>query len=92
MSAHTVDQLQNYISRYGEKTVEAVLNLPEEELTWVVYNANMVQSAVTLIISLRGVNFLDDYVTIVSRECGDGARGKLYFDPHMFKLLGNGYD
>jgi len=87
-----VDQLENYISRYGEKTVEAVLALPEKELTWVVYNANMVQNAVTLIVSLRGMDFFDDYVKVVSRECGDGARGALYFDPHVFKLLGNGYD
>jgi hypothetical protein len=87
-----VDQLENYILRYGEKTVEAVLALPEEELTWVVYNANMVQNAVTLIVSLRGIDFFDDYVKVISRECGDGARGALYFDPHVFKLLGNGYD
>jgi hypothetical protein len=92
MIVPTVDQLENYISRYGEKTVEAVLALPEKELTWVVYNANMVQNAVTLIVSLRGMDFFDDYVKVVSRECGDGARGALYFDPHVFKLLGNGYD
>lgn len=84
--------MQGYILRYGEKTVEAVLNLPEEELTWVVYNANMVQSAVTLIVSIRGIDFLDEYVTVVSRGSDTCARGKLYFDPNMFKLLGNGYD
>jgi len=87
-----VDQLENYILRYGEKTVEAVLSLPEQKLTWVVYNANMVQNAVTLIVSLRGMEFFDDYVKVISRECGDGAQGELYFDPHVFKLLGNGYD
>lgn len=86
-----MDQLQNYISRYGEKTVDAILNLPEEQLTWVVYNANMVQSAVTMIISLRGLDFFDDYVKVVSRECGDGAQGHLYFDPNLFNLVGNGY-
>lgn len=86
-----MDQLQNYISQYGEKTVDAILNLPEEQLTWVVYNANMVQSAVTMIISLRGLDFFDDYVKVVSRECGDGAQGHLYFDPNLFNLVGNGY-
>lgn len=78
--------------RYGEKTVEAILSLPEEKLTWVVYNANMVQSAVTMIVSLRGIEFFDDYVKVVSRECGDGAQGHLYFDPNIFNLIGNGYD
>jgi hypothetical protein len=78
--------------QFGEKTVEAIMNLPEQKLTWVVYNANMVQSAVTLIISLRGIEFFDDYVKVISRECGDGAQGALYFDPNLFNLVGNGYD
>jgi hypothetical protein len=78
--------------RYGEKTVESILKLPEKELTWVVYNANMVSQAQMLIIALRGLEFFDDYVKVVSRECSDGAHGALYFDPHVFKLLGNGYD
>ena len=86
-----MDPLENYISRYGEKTVDTILNLPETTLTWVVYNSNMVSQAQMLIIALRGLNFFDDYVTVVSRECGNGARGILYFDPNMFKLLGNGY-
>lgn len=92
MNVPTPDLLQNYISRYGEKTVEAIRALPEKELTWVVYNANMVQSAVTLIISIRGIEFFDDYVKVISRECSDGARGALYFDPNLFNLIGNGYD
>ena len=68
------------------------MNLPEQKLTGVVYNANMVQSAVTVIISLRGIEFFDDYVKVISRECGDGAQGALYFDPNLFNLVGNGYD
>ena len=92
MNVITPDLQQNYILRYGEKTVETILSLPEQKLTWVVYNANMVQSAVTLIVSLRGIEFFDDYVKVVSRECGDGAQGALYFDPNIFNLIGNGYD
>jgi hypothetical protein len=92
MNALIQDLPQNYILRYGEKTVETILSLPEEKLTWVVYNANMVQSAVTMIVSLRGIDFFDDYVKVVSRECGDGAQGALYFDPNIFNLIGNGYD
>jgi hypothetical protein len=92
MNAPIPDLLQNYTLQFGEKTVEAIMNLPEQKLTWVVYNANMVQTAVTLIISLRGIEFFDDYVKVISRECGDGAQGALYFDPNLFNLVGNGYD
>jgi hypothetical protein len=92
MNVITPDLQQNCISQFGEKTVESILSLPEKKLTWVVYNANMVQTAVMLIIQLRGVDFFDDYVKVVSRECGDGAQGALYFDPNIFNLIGNGYD
>jgi hypothetical protein len=66
------------------------MKLPEEELTWVVYNANMISKAMELIIDLRGHQFYDDYVLVLSRECGNGAKGKLYFDPNLFSLIGNG--
>ena len=66
------------------------MNLPDEELTWVVYNANMVNYAQMLIIQLRGLEFFDKYVKVVSREDGDQARGILYFDPKTFELMGNG--
>ena len=91
MIALTKDLLQNYISLYGEKTVKAIQNLPEEELTWVVYNANMVNATVCLIADLRGTVFATNYVHVVSRECGDGAQGPMYFDPKLFDLIGNGY-
>ena len=87
--------MQNYISQYGEKTVDAILNLPEEDLTWVVYNANLVQTACQLIIALRGLDFFNKYVRIAARDVDDidsCGVGKVYFDPNMFKLLGNGYD
>lgn len=85
-------QQQDFISQYGGKTVETVLDLPEENLTWVVYNANMVGYAEMMIISLRGLEYFDKYVKVVSREESTGAKGKLYFDPKLFELIGNGYD
>lgn len=68
------------------------MNLPEEDVTWVVYNANMVSTAMDLIIALRGEEYFDRYVDVISRDRGGDASGILYFDPKMFELLGNGYD
>jgi phosphoribosyl-ATP pyrophosphohydrolase len=92
MNATTQDLLQNCTSQFGEKTVEAVMNLPEKDLTWVVYNANMVSYAQMVIIQLRGLEFFDKYVKVVSREDSTGARGMMYFDPKFFEHIGNGYD
>lgn len=91
MNATTQDLLQNCTLQFGEKTVEAVMNLPEKELTWVVYNANMVSYAQMLIIQLRGLEYFDKYVKVVSREDSTGSQGVLYFDPNFFQLVGNGY-
>lgn len=86
--------MQDYILRYGEKTVDAILNLPEEDITWVVYNANMVGAHTTLIIDLRGIEYFSKYVRVASRDVDDidscGA-GKIYFDPNLFNYIGNGY-
>ena len=95
MNALTQDQLQSYISHYGGKTVDAILRLPEEDITWVVYNANLVPTATRLIIELRGVDYFSKYVRVASRDIDDiescGA-ATVYYDPKMFEHLGNGYD
>ena len=94
MNALTQDRLQGYISRYGAKTVDRILTLPEKDLTWVVYNANMVPTATKLIIDLRGIEFFSKYVRVSSRDiediesCGEGI---VYFDPNLFNHIGNGY-
>ena len=92
MNVPIVEPLENYISRYGAKTVEVILSMPDEKLTWVVYNANMVSLAQMLIIALRGLKFFDEYVRVVSRDQNCAAtHGKLYFDPNIFNLMGNGH-
>ena len=93
MNVPIVEPLENYISRYGAKTVKTILSMPNEELTWVVYNTNMISLAQMLIIALRGLKFFDDYVRVVSHDqkC-TSTHGKVYFDPNIFNLMGNGYD
>ena len=95
MNVITPDQLQSYISHYGEKTVDAILRLPEKDVTWVVYNSNMVAAATTLIIKLRGIDYFSKYVRVASRDIDDiescGA-SKLYYEPKLFDYIGNGYD
>lgn len=68
-----------------------IQKLPEQDLTWVVYNANMISYAQMLIIQYRGLEFFDNYVKVVSRDNVDGAKGIMYFDPDLFNLIGNGY-
>ena len=95
MNVLTQDRLQSCISRYGEKTVDAILRLPEEDITWVVYNANMVSAATTLIIELRGIDYFSKYVRVASRDVDDIEScgvAKLYYDPKLFDYIGNGYD
>ena len=91
MTAPIPVQPQDFISLYGEKTVEIISNLPEEDLTWVVYNANMVSHVEMAFVCLRGVEFFDKYVKVVSKDDSTGAKGKMYFDPNLFNLIGNGY-
>lgn len=77
----------------GEKTVELIQRLPEKEVTWVVYNANMIQHAARLIIQHRGFDYYMKYVNVIS--CDDPeevVRGALYLDPSLYDLKGNGYD
>ena len=95
MNALTQDRLQNCISRYGVKTVDAILNLPEEDVTWVVYNANMVGAHTSLIIELRGIEYFSKYVRVASRDIDDiesCGEAKVYFEPNLFNYIGNGYD
>lgn len=95
MNALTQDRLQNCISRYGEKTVDAILKLPEEDVTWVVYNANMVGAHTSLIIELRGIEYFSKYVRVASRDIDDiesCGEAKVYFEPNLFNYIGNGYD
>jgi hypothetical protein len=91
MNALTQDQLQSFTLPCGEKTAEMIQNLPERDLTWVVYNANMIQHACMLIIQFRGLEFFDKYVRVISRDCADEAKGELYLDPELHNLIGNGY-
>ena len=88
-----MDQPQDYISPCGEKTVDLIQRLPEKEITWVVYNANMIQYAESLIILNRGIEYFEKYVNVISCDNPEEVvRGALYLDPSLHNLIGNGYD
>lgn len=60
-----------------------------------VYNANMVAAATTLIIALRGIDYFSKHVRVSSSDINDiESRGaaKLYYEPKLFDYIGNGYD
>jgi hypothetical protein len=76
-----------------------IKNLPEEKLVWVVYTANMIGRAEQTIIHLRGKEYFDKYVTVVAshytKEPFDASafgKAKVYFDPYLHSLIGNGYN
>lgn len=95
MNALTQDRLQSYISLYGAATVDRILTLPEEDVTWVVYNANMVGAHTSLIIELRGIEYFSKFVRVASRDIDDiesCGKGRIYFEPNLFNYIGNGYD
>ena len=93
MNVITPDQQQNSILHCGEKTAELIQRLSEAELTWVVYNANMIQHAASLIIQYRGFDYYQKYVNVISCDNPEEVvRGALYLDPGLYDLIGNGYD
>ena len=95
MNALTQDRLQSYISLYGVRTVDRILTLPEEDVTWVVYNANMVGAHTSLIIELRGIEYFSKFVRVAARDIDDiesCGKSRIYFEPNLFNYIGNGYD
>lgn len=73
------------------RRVKMVQDLPEEPITWVCYNKEMIPYYVQLIKEVRGEQYFNKYVTVVA----DGRPDILtntYFDDTLYELKGNGYD
>lgn len=73
------------------KRHKTIMNLPNERITWVCYNEEMIPYYETLIKELRGEEFFNKYVTVVADgqpELGSNT----YFDRSLYELRGNGYD
>lgn len=84
--------MEENLMRQQGKTYRAIMSLPEQPVTWVCYNDDMIPYYQKLIAELRGSEYVDKYVTIIST----GARGHMYdrvhLDPVLHELKGNGYD
>jgi len=65
--------------------------MPDCNITYVVYNDNMISTFSKLIIELKGAEFFKHNVTVVS--IGNTPRrrkGKIYLDSSLYELMGNG--
>jgi len=78
------------------KTYELINKLPENPeqlITWIVYNKDMIKSAETLISQIRGEEYMNK-VEVVSLGDKDVRKNKnplsVYLDPQLFNYIGNG--
>lgn len=78
------------------KTYELINKLPENPeqlITWIVYNKDMVKSAERLISQLRGEAYLKN-IEVVSLGDSSVKRNKnpqnVYLDPQLYYYVGNG--
>lgn len=67
---------------------------PDKQIYWIVYNEDMVPHTEDLIREIRGQEYFDKYVTVVSKSnpSKERTKGTVYFDPTLLDLLGNGND
>jgi hypothetical protein len=77
------------------KVEHAIRSLPEapvKHIYWIVYNRDMIEYTKSIVSSIRGQDYLDEYVTVVAKgdSTKDRVNGSVYFDPNLLDLLGNG--
>jgi len=77
------------------KVYEAICRLPRtptKRIYWIVYNDDMIEYTKTMISDIKGKEYLDNYVTVVSKtdDSRERSKGAIYFDPGLLDLLGNG--
>ena len=63
---------------------------PYDCVVWVVYNEDMINGIRDRFIELRGEEFVDEYVEVISPGSGRKPIGRVYFDPSFHDHLGNG--
>jgi hypothetical protein len=82
--------MEEVLERVNTKVMKAIFGLPEEPITWVCYNEDMVPYYERLIQEIKGVDFFEKYAKVVSIS---GERtAKVYLDPTLYDLMGNGYE
>jgi hypothetical protein len=83
--------MEEVLERVNTKVMKAIFSLPEEPITWVCYNNDMIGYYENLIREVKGSEFFDKYVKVISIS-GEKNNSKLYFDPTLHDLMGNGYE
>lgn len=75
-----------------QNAIERLPKSPEKHIYWIVYNRDMIKYTEDMIVSIKGQEYLDNYVTVVEKTdpSQERTRGTVYFDPGLMDLLGNG--
>jgi hypothetical protein len=79
-------------TRYDKRdlTILGFEQHPYDTIVWVVYDEEMITGIKNRFIQLRGKDFVDDYVEVVSPTSNYKPTGQLYFDPFFYDHLNNG--
>jgi hypothetical protein len=83
--------MEEVLSRHSGKTTKMIFNLPEEPVTWVCYNDDMVPYYEQLICEIKGTEYFRKYVSVVSISA-TRSNSRIYLDPALHDLIGNGYE
>jgi hypothetical protein len=83
--------VEENLTQHHGKTYKAIMNLPEQPVTWVCYNDDMIPYYEKLIAELRGTDWADKYLTVISTGAGR-MYDRVHLDPVLHDLKGNGYD
>lgn len=71
-------------------SILALPNNPDKFIIWIVYHDDFIKFIEDYISRVRGKEYLDKYVKVVSRQNSSKYNGKIYFDPMIYDHLGNG--
>ena len=73
-----------------DRSIKSLPDNPADTITWVVYNEEMAQAIRDRFVEIKGAEYLESHVDVVTRETLDSDSRWIYFDPYLYDYLGNG--
>ncbi len=74
---------------YSTEMIRKFPQNPDKPILYVVYNEDLIVDAKVLITTIHGVDYLDEYVTIVplNTKVEDHRKYLVYIDPTVYKYM-----